>query len=198
MAITIDDLPRGGDGGARTLPAVRAMTAKLMAPFREGRIPVIGFVNEGRADDLGPDGLREILDIRLDAGADLGNHTYSHPNINNVPLNDYTANIGNGEPITRAALAAHGKTLRYFRHPFLFTGPTPEIKKGMQAFLDGHGYRVAPVTLDNSDYAFAAAYTKPAYRDRVRAEYVPYMESIVAFFRSDRLRSLGRSFRRSS
>ncbi len=194
VAITIDDLPRGGDGGARTLPAVRAMTTKLMAPFREGRIPVIGFVNEGRAADLGPDGLREILDIWLDAGADLGNHTYSHPNINNVPLDDYTADIVKGEPITRAALAARGKTLRYFRHPFLFTGPTPEIKKGMQAFLDGHGYRVAPVTLDNSDYAFAAAYTKPAYRERVRAEYVPYMESIVAFFEERSVEVVGREF----
>ena len=56
VAITIDDLPRGGDGGARTMPAVREMTAKLMAPFREGRIPVTGFVNEGRAADLGPGG----------------------------------------------------------------------------------------------------------------------------------------------
>ena len=106
MAITIDDLPRGGDGGARTLPAIRAMTTKLMAPFREGRIPVIGFVNEGRAADLGPDGLREILDIWLEAGADLGNHTYSHPNINNVPLDDYTATSSRASPSPRGARGA--------------------------------------------------------------------------------------------
>lgn len=48
VAITIDDSPRGGDGGARTIEAVRAMTARLLAPFREQKIPVIGFVNEGR------------------------------------------------------------------------------------------------------------------------------------------------------
>ena len=30
------------------------------------------------------------------------------------------------------------ETLRYFRHPFLFTGSPAEIKAGLQAFLDEH------------------------------------------------------------
>ena len=91
-------------------------------------------------------------------------------------------------------LAARGRTLRFYRHPFLFTGPTPEIKKGMQAFLDAQGYRVAPVTLDNADYQFAALYTRPQYRERVREAYVPYMESIVAFFEQRSIEVVGREF----
>jgi peptidoglycan/xylan/chitin deacetylase (PgdA/CDA1 family) len=62
VAITIDDLPRGGDSTDRNLDAVRAMTEKLLRPFSEQRIPVTGFVNEGRDVELGPDGLREVLD----------------------------------------------------------------------------------------------------------------------------------------
>jgi peptidoglycan/xylan/chitin deacetylase (PgdA/CDA1 family) len=155
VAITIDDLPRGGDSRTeRSLAAVSALTEKLMMPFREQRIPVTGFVNEGRRVDFGVDGLRKVLEIWLDAGADLDNHSYSHLNINNVPLTDYTADITRGEPVVRAALAARGRH-RYYRHPFLFTGPTPEIKAGLQAFLDRAGYIVAPVTLDNDDYEFA-------------------------------------------
>ena len=46
--------------------------------------------------------------------------------------------------------------------------------------LDSRGYRVAPVTLDNADYQFAVFYMRPAYRDRVRREYVPYVKSTVA------------------
>ena len=57
----------------------------------------------------------------------------------------------------KEALEARGRRLTYYRHPFLFTGPTPEIKQGMQAYLDGRGYRVAPVTLDNADYQDARA-----------------------------------------
>ena len=192
VAITIDDLPRGGDGGPRNLAGVRVMTQRLLKPFREQRIPVIGFVNEGRHVEFGPQGMRQILDLWLEAGADLGNHSYSHLNINDVPLDRYTDDIVKGEPILRAALEARGKKLKYYRHPYLFTGPTPEIKRGIQQFLDRRGYLVAPVTLDNSDYEFAALYTRPEYKDRVKREYVPYMESIVSFFERRSVEVVGR------
>jgi peptidoglycan/xylan/chitin deacetylase (PgdA/CDA1 family) len=194
VAITIDDLPRGGDGGPRTLEGVRAMTERLLRAFRDEKIPVTGFVNEGRRVDFGAEGIREILDLWLDSGADLGNHSRSHLNINEVPLERYTKDILDGEPILRAALAHRGRTLRYYRHPFLYTGPTPEIKTDMQSFLDRHGYRVAPVTLDNADYQYAALYTRPQYRERARQEYVPYMESVVAFFETRAVEVVGREF----
>jgi peptidoglycan-N-acetylglucosamine deacetylase len=197
LAITIDDLPRGGDGGSRRLADIRSMSERLLRPFREARIPVIGFVNEGRQVDFGAEGLREILDLWLDNGADLGNHSYSHLNINNVDsvsLERYTADIVRGEPVVRAALEARGTSLRFYRHPFLFTGPTLDIKRGLQAFLDQRGYRVAPVTLDNADYQYAALYTRPAYRDRVRREYVAYMESVTAFFETRSVEVVGRAF----
>ncbi|HEV3333411.1 MAG TPA: polysaccharide deacetylase family protein [Bryobacteraceae bacterium] len=194
VAITIDDLPRGGDGGPRDLAGVRAMTRRLLKPFQEQKIPLIGFVNEGRPVEFGPEGLRQILDLWLDAGADLGNHSYSHLNINQVPLEQYTADIVKGEPILRAALAAHGKKLEFYRHPFLFTGPTAEVKRGIEQFLDQHAYRVAPVTFDDSDYEYAALYTKAEFRDRVKREYVPYMESIVSFFEQRSVEVVGREF----
>jgi peptidoglycan/xylan/chitin deacetylase (PgdA/CDA1 family) len=194
VAITIDDLPRGGDGGPRTLAGVKAMTERLLKPFHDENIPLIGFVNEGRQVDFGPDGLRQILDLWLDAGADLGNHSYSHLNINNVPLSEYTADIVKGEHILRTALMARGKKIEFYRHPYLFTGPTPQIKKGVQEFLDQHGYRVAPVTIDDADYEYAALYTKPEFRDRVRKEYVPYMESVVTAFERGSVSLTGREF----
>ena len=135
-----------------------------------------------------------MLDVWLDFGADLGNHSHSHLNINNVPLQQYVDDIAKGEPVVKEALAARGRRLTYYRHPFLFTGPTPEIKQGMQAYLDGRGYRVAPVTLDNADYQYAALYTRPEYRERVRQEYVPYMESVVAFFEERSVEVVGREF----
>lgn len=194
VAITIDDLPRGGDGSSPDFDAVHAMNERLLRPFKDARIPVIGFVNAHHEQALGPDKLRRLLELWLDAGAELGNHTYSHPDINDVTLADYTADIVKGEPILRAALAARGRTLRYFRHPFLHAGATIESKSGLQRFLDDHGYRVAPVTLDNSDYMYAALYTVSQHRERVRREYLPYMESVVEFFERRSVEVAGREF----
>ncbi len=140
----------------------------------------------------GPTVCAKILNQWLDAGADLGNHSYSHLNINKVSLKEYTADIIKGEPILREVLAARGKKLEFYRHPYLLTGPTAQIKKEMQDFLDQHGYRVAPVTLDDDDYEFAALYTKPEFKDRVRAEYVPYMESETEAFERISVQVVGR------
>ena len=67
-------------------------------------------------------------------GADLGNHPYSHVNINDIPSDEYTGDILRGEPVLRAALANRGKSLRYHRHPFHHTGATPEIRKQMDGW----------------------------------------------------------------
>lgn len=181
VAITIDDIPRGGDGGPGDFASIRAITEKLLRPFADEKIPVTGFVNEGRTE-LDAKELRRILDMWLDAGAELGNHSYSHPDINNVPLERYTADVVKGETVLRETLTARGKKLEYFRHPFLHVGVTVEAKRGLQEFLDKRGYKVAPVTIDDADYEYAALYTQLEFRERVRREYVPYMESVAAFF----------------
>jgi peptidoglycan/xylan/chitin deacetylase (PgdA/CDA1 family) len=179
VAITIDDLPRGGDGGPRDYASLRAMTVKLLAPFKEQKIPVIGFVNENKVP--APE-LRKILDLWLDAGADLGNHTYSHPSFTTTPLEKFEQEVIDGEPVTRAALAARGKKLEYFRHPFLNVGPNLETKRAFEKFLSARGYRVAPVTLDNSDYMFALVYSYSPLKDQIVHDYVPYLTIIVQFF----------------
>jgi peptidoglycan-N-acetylglucosamine deacetylase len=179
VAITIDDLPRGGDGGPRDYASIRAMTVKLLAPLREQKIPVIGFVNES---GLPAPELRKILDLWLDAGADLGNHTATHPSLFSTPLEKFEQDVIDGEPVTRAALEARGKKLEYFRHPFLNVGPNPETRRAFEAFLAARGYRIAPVTFDSSDYMFALVYSSPQFKTQILHDYVPYVSSIVEFF----------------
>lgn len=174
------------------MEGLRQMTGKLLQPFSSGKIPVVGFLNAGRAPGIGREGLREILNLWLDAGATLGNHSYSHPDLNNTPLPDYTADILRGEPALREVLSTRGQDLVYFRHPFLHTGATPEAKRGLAGFLREHNYIEAPVTLDNADYLWAAAYTNPKLQDRVRREYVPYLASIASFFEQRSVEVFGR------
>ncbi|MFN7993287.1 MAG: polysaccharide deacetylase family protein [Bryobacteraceae bacterium] len=193
VAITIDDLPRGGDGGGQSFEAVGAMTARLLAPFRERAIPVTGFVNAGRTQ-LSAAELRRILDLWLDAGAELGNHTWSHADLSTTPVPAFEDEILKGESVLREAVQAHRRKLEYFRYPFLHAGSTAESKQAIQEFLATHGYRNAPVTFDNSDYMFAALYTHPEFAARVERAYVPYLESVVAFFETRSVEVVGREF----
>ena len=193
VAITIDDLPRGGDsphGVARDFASIHVMTEKLLAPLRG--IPVIGFVNAGNAPAVSPTGLQSILKMWLNAGATLGNHTWTHPDLNTVPLKTYEANLLRGEPAITKAL---GHRPRYFRHPFLHTGQDVATRHGLEHFLEAHQYVVAPITLDNSDYIFATVYARakdPELAARVKREYITYMESIFAFFEARSKEVVGR------
>jgi hypothetical protein len=78
--------------------------------------------------------------------------------------------------------------LRYFRHPQLQTGPDLEYKRGLEKFLAERGYTIAPVTIDNNDFIFAAVYARAKERGdsetmkRVGEAYIPYMEKMFEFF----------------
>lgn len=191
VAISFDDLPRGGDqSGSRKLSDVKAMTAKLMAAI-EG-VPVAAFVNSHQGREFGEEGLAELLGLWKSQGAELGNHSFSHPDLNKVPLAEYEADILRGEPAIRRARG--GSRSRYFRHPFLHVGKDQATKEGLTQFLSENGYIVAPVTIDNSDYMFARVYTEAKDPKKVREEYVRYLEQIFAFFEKKSVEVIGREF----
>lgn len=83
-------------------------------------------------------------------------------------------------------MAKRAKAPRWFRHPYLRTGTIAAGKQVIETFLGEHGYRVAPVTVDNSEWIYAAAcrqvlaiHLPEAERDatlkRLRQAYAPYM-----------------------
>jgi len=185
VAVTIDDLPAVyGD-----IVIMSDVTKKLLRSIQMHEIPAAGFVNESKLFVWGEiDARIELLKMWLDAGLELGNHTYSHPLINRTSLPDYKEDVIRGETVLRRLLSEKGRTLRYFRHPQLRTGPTPEYKKALDSFLAGRGYTIAPVTIDNNDYIFASVYRRARRRDdrktmdQVVSAYIPYMEEIFEFF----------------
>ena len=189
IAVTFDDLPIAGVL-SHDVASSRAITAKLLTAIAAHRIPAVGFVNEGKLrDDGGVNAKRvDLLRMWLDAGLELGNHTYSHLDLNRTPLPAFEEDVLRGEAVTRPLLRARGMTLRLFRHPFLHTGRDLDTKRQFESFLATHGYRIAPVTIDNDEYIFAAAYDRASARGdrdlmrRVAAAYVPYMEAKLAFF----------------
>ena len=187
VAVTFDDLP--ATYGDADLERLRSITSRLLDTIKRNKVPAIGFVNERKLHRNNQMKERAaLLKMWLDAGLDLGNHTFSHIAIDQVPISAYQEDVIKGEPITRALLEERGMKLKYFRHPQLRTGPTPDYKKGLEQFLASRGYTAAPVTIDNNDFMFAAVYGDAKMRGdtatmkRVADAYVPYMESVFEFF----------------
>ena len=128
-----------------------------------------------------------MLNVWLDAGLDLGNHTFSHINIHRTTADAYLADVDAGAPVVRAALEARGMRLRWFRHPYLFTGETQAKHDAIAAGLAQRGYMIAPVTLDNNDWMFADVYRKAeqigdeTLKRRIGAAYVAHMATVLDF-----------------
>ncbi len=191
VAVTIDDLPGVSvAGSAADTRALAAMTAKLLRALTDRRVPAVGFVNAGKLGPSGSPAPERLAVLRSwrSAGLDLGNHTFGHPDLHRVGLDAFERDVELGEPDLRALLAEKGARLQWFRHPFLHTGRSLEEKSGLEDFLSRRGYRVAPVTIDNSEWIFARAYSdakdtgRGSLAGRVAAAYVPYMEAKFEYF----------------
>ncbi len=199
VAITIDDLPVAQSGPrACDFDALTKLTENLLRPIQQNRIPVTAFVIGGGCPDLTAAQRKAVIAQWLAAGAGIGNHSFSHRPIEQIGLAEYTVDILRAEPIIKAATG--GLPLRYFRSPMLHTGTDVAAKRGLETFLKEHGYQQSPVTFDNSDWMFAYVYAgaldghDKALAKRVRAAYVPYMESVVAFFEKRSVEVVGREF----
>ncbi len=199
VAITIDDLPVAQSGPTACAPEqLMPITGRLLDTIRTQRVPVTAFVIAGNCPALIPDQRQTVLKMWQDAGAEIGNHTYSHQDLSSTPIEDYEKDVLRGDAALKSILP--GVKLRFFRSPMLHTGVDAAAKERLEAFLSQHGYRQAPVTFDNSDWMFSYVYANALSRsdtalaDKIRQAYVPYMESVVAFYEQRSVEVVGREF----
>jgi peptidoglycan-N-acetylglucosamine deacetylase len=190
IAITIDDLPYATLGpGLNEVYEARQNIRSILDTLKAHHAPVVAFVNESKVQVGDQLDLRVgLLEQWLDGGAELGNHTYSHPNMNKMPLADFEDEVIKGEVITRRLMKERGKEERYFRHPFLMTGATLDQKHEFEAFLKARGYTIAPVTLENLDWAFNTVYRQALEQDdqttaqRVLEAYVAQTDVALDYY----------------
>lgn len=166
VAITIDDGPVVNE--MTDLGNFQRVTNGLVGSFQAERVPVTMFLNERQLNVRGQrDARAAVLEQWLDAGFELGSHTYSHPSANNVPVAQFQDDIVKGEVITRPMLEQRGRQLVWLRYPYLHSGPTEEAHQAIVDFLEQRKYRVAPVTVDYADYTFAGAYVRELRRGNI-------------------------------
>ena len=154
VAITFDDLPVvcQCENDAERME----ITEKLIATFKKYKMPILAVVNEQKLESNGivESARVALLQKWLDAGFELGNHGYSHKNINEISFEDYKNEILKGERVTRPLSQKAGLPYRFYRHPYLSAGDNLQIRKDLDTFLKSHNYVIAPNTITYQDYTF--------------------------------------------
>lgn len=160
IALTIDDLPLVAS--KMNTPGNRARATKrfmnIIKTLKENNVPAIGFVIAGAIEK----GQWAFLKAFRDAGFQLGNHTYSHWDLNHTNVNKYIADVERADKILEPIMTKP----KYFRFPYLAEGHKAAHKKFF-AYLKAHNYTVAPVTIDSKDYEFNEDLYHVPYRHRV-------------------------------
>ena len=157
IAITFDDLPAHS-----SLPAGETrleIATKIIAALHDAQVPpTYGFVNGVAAE--GQPANSAVLQVWRDAGYPLGNHSWSHMNLNQHPLEEFEADVNRNEPVLSGLMEAKNDDWHWFRFPFLAEGDTPEKNAGIRAFLAQKGYKVAAVTMSFGDYMWNEPYAR--------------------------------------
>jgi peptidoglycan/xylan/chitin deacetylase (PgdA/CDA1 family) len=192
VAMTVDDLPFVSGNPQPLTPndAKRAMQVnqRILRAFAAQRIPATGFVIERHIQQLGIQPGTKILRMWIRPGFDLGNHMYSHPDVNSLSIEQVEAEITQGETTIKPLLVSVSRRPEFLRFPYNHTGDSKEKHDTIAAFMSAHGYRLAPCTIDNTDYEFNQTYVLAlARRDqqaaaRIRTAYIAYTGAEIDWY----------------
>jgi peptidoglycan-N-acetylglucosamine deacetylase len=148
--------------------------------------PTYGFINavhlEGEPEHAA------VLDAWRGAGNPLGNHTWSHINLDERPLDEVEQEVLRDEPALERLM--DGQDWHWFRYPYLAEGGTAEKRAAFREFLHQHGYKVAAVTMSFSDYLWNGPYERCKTKDdsaevkKLEQSYLEAADESIGFYRS--------------
>ncbi|HEY1679947.1 MAG TPA: polysaccharide deacetylase family protein [Candidatus Sulfotelmatobacter sp.] len=180
IAITFDDLPLNGSlpPGVTRAEIARGAIAILK---KHHAPPAYGFINAKKLEG-NPDAA-EALRIWA-ASEPVGNHTYSHLDLNDNPAEAFEREIEQNEPALEL-LAAPGREWHWLRYPYLREGDSVEKRRAVRSYLAAHGYKIAQVTMDWEDYMWNSAYARCVAKDDaqsiawLKSSYLEYEDSYL-------------------
>src|SRR5664280_1500849 len=127
VAITFDDLPyvKEADGPtnyASDAAGARKVNKMILAALSRHHVPTTGFVIDKRIEEMGAAAGTSILQDWVKHGFDLGNHSFSHPDFNQLSIEEGEEEITRGEANYVRVMEGAGKQPHYFRFPMNHTG----------------------------------------------------------------------------
>lgn len=171
VALTFDDLPAHGalpSGVTREMVILNILKALKAS----GTPPVYGFMNGVRLQEHTSDA--DVLDLWRKDGYPLGNHTWSHMNLNEHTAAEWEADLLKNEQTLSPLMDK--ADWHWVRFPYLAEGNTPEKTAEVRTFLADHHYRIAGVTMSFGDYLFNEPFARCLAKNN--SEAVRQLESM--------------------
>ena len=185
IAFTWDDLPAHS-----ALPPGETRVEigrKLIAAMKEAHLPpVYGFLN-GILTEEEPLSTPMLKDWR-EAGLQLGNHTWSHMNLNQHSLAEWEADTLRNEALLKSYMGSDD--WHWLRYPNLAEGDTLEKREDARKFLAEHGYKIAGVTMSFGDYLYNGSYARCVAKNdaasvaQLEASYLAAADATIDYTRS--------------
>lgn len=154
IAITIDDLPvhEPYPRGESALTA----TKEILAALKAEKVEAYGFINAVWTER--DPATTAVVEAWAAAGQPLGNHGFAHRHLSEMSADEFQQELVNNEPLLKRL--SGGKDSKWFRYPFIDEGESAEKRAASRTVLAKHGYKVADVTMDFSDWAWTAPYAR--------------------------------------
>ncbi len=187
VALTFDDTPNG-DGVWYTASQRTDEFIRILKMLQVSEVMI--FANPCKPQS------RELLGRYMAAGHVIGNHTCTHPRLDEVGFDKYSQDAADAD----ALLAPFFVGQKYFRFPYLNEGSDIRVRDQMRQWLKDNNYRNGYVSIDTDEWRFAekldlaSKYGKKRNPSRrLEKSYVEHVLHAMEFYDALAQSQLGRS-----
>lgn len=146
IALTFDDAPFGS---SRHYDSEKR-TNELIEKLKKHHVPsVLIFANACKKKDAAAV-VRQLKKYR-DNGHFIGNHTCSHPRLDDVGFSTFSKDAEKGDTLLAPLFAGQ----KFFRFPYLNESNDEKLRDQMRDWLKANRYRNGMVSIDNEDHIFS-------------------------------------------
>lgn len=189
IAFTFDDAPAEDTVNFKSIDRTKFLVKKL----KTLKMPkVMVFVNPCKD----PQNAITQMSLYTKAGHLIGNHSCSHPRLDDVGYEEYIRDVEKGDK----ELISLFKGQKFFRFPYLNEGYKKDSARDvLREWLKNNNYRNGMVSADNDDYIFsfkmaqAQARGKKIDHKKLETMFVNHVVGGADFYNEAAIKHLGRS-----
>lgn len=190
LALTFDDSPMPNSGHFQSEERTKILIKKL----RDLKVPpVMIFANPCKGEDR--EATLRQLKLYREAGHLIGNHTCSHPRLDDVGFEKFSQDAKDGEKYLAPMFVGQ----KFFRFPYLNEGTDLTRRDQMRAWLKKNEYRNGLVSIDNDDYLFSFKINQAKEQGlavnhkKVKALFLDHLFGAAEFYDQQAIKHFGRS-----